>query len=566
MNPVGTASAGRRTAGWVAAVWVVVTLLAAGQGALGGLGDRIRGEDPVYYWVYLPSVLLDGDLELTDDLQAVFGPDFEPARTPAGRVRNLFSVGPALLWSPFFLLGHLLTLAANLAGAGLASDGTGPLYSVLLMLGQAAYGLAGAVLLARFLSARWGGFAAVAAVAAVLTASPLTFELWGFAPMSHTVSFFAVALVLETWRTRGSGFRCGLAVGLAFCVRWQDLAVAAVPLAALAAGSEAAAARMGRLVRLGAGVVIGAAPQLACWLVLYGAALTVPQGSGFLELTRPAVVDVLLSTRHGLLSWHPVLVVGLVGLALLFRRDRPLALGAAIAFGLTLWVSAATEDWWAGWSFGNRRFVGMLPLLAVGLAEVIGRARTLRLRVAVVAALVALAIWNQLFLVQYREGLVPRAGALTLAEMTTDKLRLGRLTRARQGLLEGYWAWRRGDLESALASARRARAECPAPWGADALQGVSALAAGRLGEAEDGLAAWSGRVPDEWLPRWALAEVHAARGEWDRAAEMVSSLDHPAASRVAAAIAARRRPLLDESFWRAADGWLASRILLVDDR
>lgn len=559
----------RRTAAWVAAVWLLLTALAGAQGALGGLGDRIRGEDPVGYWVYLPSVLLDGDLRLEDDLRAVYGPSYEPPATGTGRVRNLFAVGSALLWSPFFLLAHLLTLGANLAGAGLATDGAGPVYSLLLMLAQGLYGLGGALLLGDTLVRRWGVFAAVAAVAAVLSATPLTFDLWGFAPMSHTASFFAVALVLWTSRVRGAGWWSGLAVGLAFSVRWQDIVVGLVPLVGglqrLRPGA-AAPGRGRRLASFAGGVAAGAAPQLVAWTVLYGTPVTVPQGGSFLDPLRPELLGVLLSTRHGLLSWHPLLAAGVVGLVLLWRRDRGLAAAALLAFTLTLWVTASTADWWAGWSFGNRRFSGMLPLLGLGLAELASRQASGRRRAAVIAVVLAAAAWNQLFLVQYRFGLVPRAGKLTLAEMTTDKLRLPGLAAARDELLEAYWAWAARDLPSALALARRAERSCPPSWGADALRGLAALALGRWAEAEEALAAWSVRSPEEPLARRGLARARAELGDWEGAARALDGADDPDLLAVSERLAAREVPALDDGFWRRADDWLVSRVLLVDGR
>ena len=129
-----------------------------------------------------------------------------------------------------------------------------------------------------------------------------------------------------------------------------------------------------------------------------------------LSTARPAPLDSLFSSRHGLLFWTPLLTLSLFGLvrrAIHGHRDAAAALGALAVLAL---VNASLRPWWSG-GFGNARFVPALPLFALGLSELLdlvhatARRRPLRLAALAGALLVA---GNLLLMAQYRAELIPR--------------------------------------------------------------------------------------------------------------------------------------------------------------
>ena len=64
------------------------------------------------------------------------------AITSTGYTPNPWSVGPAILWTPFWLLAHLLTGLGHWLGLGWVADGYAPPYVVLVTLASALAGLA----------------------------------------------------------------------------------------------------------------------------------------------------------------------------------------------------------------------------------------------------------------------------------------------------------------------------------------------------------------------------------------------------------------------------------------
>jgi hypothetical protein len=194
----------------------------------------------------------------------------------------------------------------------------------------------------------------------------------------------------------------GLLAGFAALVRWQDAVLLIVPAAdALwrlqTDGVRAATVRIGASV---AGAFLAFLPQMAVWTVLYGTPLAIPQGEGFMKWGQPALVAVVFSDNHGLISWTPIVALALVGLVPLARRNPLVGLSAALFFGISWYVNAAVSDWWAGEAFGARRFVSCFPVFVLGLAALLDRARIGTAAAASIAA--AFTVHTLLLLVQYQ--------------------------------------------------------------------------------------------------------------------------------------------------------------------
>jgi hypothetical protein len=389
---------------------------------------HLIGSDGVRYYAITRSLVIDGDLDFRNDF-ALLG---EPVRlTRTGLADNAQSIGTGLLWLPFFALAHALALVLGMMGWSVRHDGTGYLYEAFVCLGTITYATAGFLLTCRTIRRLGAGRErdAVIATLGMWWAAPAVYYVVVEPSMSHGVTVFTAALLFHLW-CRGDApsstrrwFGLGLAVGLATLVRSQDGVLALIPIGELAwrlARRELSVAQGLRGLAVFAVAAAGCVvPQLVMWKVVYGTALTIPQGTDFFRWSRPHLVEVLFSTRHGLISWHPIFLVALVGLAPLFRRHRAVALAVTAAFLAELYVNGAATRWWADDAFGGRRFVSLVPLCAVPLAAAFGTARN---RWASPALAVGLALWNGLALLQYRLGFVSMSEGLTLRQMTIDRL------------------------------------------------------------------------------------------------------------------------------------------------
>jgi hypothetical protein len=163
---------------------------------------------------------------------------------------------------------------------------------------------------------------------------------------------------------------------------------------------------------LAVGTLVGAGPRLLAWRAVDGAWLPrTTYGADVLRFDRLHVLETLFSSRHGLLSWTPLLWAGYLGLLPLLRRKPALAWPLLPPLLLLTYANASAEDWWAGSSFSNPRFASVLPILALGIAASLDVAReTLRRRpaLALVGLAVPLLAWNVLLAEQLRRGQLPR--------------------------------------------------------------------------------------------------------------------------------------------------------------
>jgi hypothetical protein len=388
------------------------------------------GADSISYYSYLRSIAFDRDLDFTNEWRA-WGYEPHPL-TPTGLRANVFSIGPALLWSPFFLLGHALVLLEDALGFGrYAADGWSAPYLRAASLGTLTALVAGSLLLFRLLSREHGPAVATLAVAGTIATSPVGYYAFKAPAMAHAAAFGAVCACVwacEQARERSSlraWILVGVSLGASCLMRWQAL-VLVIPIAwAALGGLRRQSLPAGRLLAAGAAAFLVFSPQLLAWKALFGRYLTVPQGRTFLDWTSPHFVDVLLSANHGLFTWSPAMLLGAAGLVLgLPRAPRLHAAGLAVLFA-TAWVNGSARDWDGSDAFGARRFDVALPLLAVGLASFTAAAARWARRQPLLAPaglLAALALWNLGLAAHHAAGRYPEAAPLD--RLAGDQARL----------------------------------------------------------------------------------------------------------------------------------------------
>lgn len=380
-----------------------------------GAFERASGDGREYF-AQLHSLVMDRNLDLSDE-----------ARDFGAGDAGIFPFGSALLWLPFYLLAHAWIGVLNLFGAGLRHDGYYYPYQMAVGLGTLTYGYAGLVLVYRVLCDYFSRWLSLVSTMVVCVASFVFWYLAVDSSYTHGNSLFAVALFLWLWhRTRAARSRAdwawlGLAGGLMTMVRWQN-AVFLVPLvvdAVSGAWRGLAAGDRGRLAAVARGVTVSAAafvagflPQMYFWKAVHGGWLAVPHGqAGQQWWADPLVLDVLFSPNHGLLAWHPVLYLSLVGVPVFVMRDWRLGSLLVVLFALQVYVNGAVTTWWGGAAFGARRFDGCVLLFALGLASLIQWTRE---RPALVWALPlgALVAGNAFFMREVRDGNLPMDEAI----------------------------------------------------------------------------------------------------------------------------------------------------------
>jgi len=407
---------------------VLLALYVAGIAAQVQLGARLQS-DGFYYYAFTRSIWFDRDLNLTNDY-ALLGIDdpqhqflLEP--TVTGYAQSAWAIGPAIAWMPFFGVGHIAAGVLASQGVDVSTDGTSFPYRQAVCLAGLFYGLLGLWWSYRIARTVASGSAATLAVCAIGGGSFVLWYLVREPTMSHSVSMASVAAFTLAWITHRSSTRwqtwalIGLVGGVMVIMRWQNAVVLLLPAVGLLAAPRLA-------VACAAGVFVGTWPQLWTWHALYGEWITQPPVSPRLLWWNAQWVDVLWSTRSGLFATSPAAYVGAIGLVILWRRHRWLAGMGLLTLVLMTWTNGAVEDWWAGASYGGRRFDSLIPFLVCGCAVLFTSMTTwMRTRpAATAAALVAmLVVWNLTLMAvarsgTYRIGQIVSFGDLAAAQAT----------------------------------------------------------------------------------------------------------------------------------------------------
>jgi hypothetical protein len=413
-----------RAYNWLLAVFAVTVVLA--------FTPTIKS-DGMGYYVYLRSLTIDGDLDFGNDYrdwpdQEAPGQHVTP-QTSTGYYVNYFSIGPALLWSPLYGAAHAIMLGSRALGQPVQADGYAPIYFVLSTFGSALAGLV-LMLVGYRICRRW--VAPPTALLAVLTAyfgSNLLYYTMREGGFAHGLSAATAAVYVLAWlrlEERPSVARwalLGAAAGLMLLTYWVSGLVLLLPaftfarllIAALRAAPDERGQQIAGLLA-GAGVaavllVLFFSPQMIAWKLLYGAFLTVPQGSGFVTPQEFKGLDMLFAPLHGLLPWTPALFVGIFGLVLLWRRSRYLFAALMAALVAYFLYNAWLPDWHGSGAFGLRRLTLLAPWCMLGLALLFDRLRRWPLLPVVPAALIV--GWASLVLIRYDLDLIPHSvGAL----------------------------------------------------------------------------------------------------------------------------------------------------------
>jgi hypothetical protein len=117
------------------------------------------------------------------------------------------------------------------------------------------------------------------------------------------------------------------------------------------------------------------APQLLTYQILNGRPMpsTVVSGKvGAAGGLSPHFFDTLIHPRHGAFLWSPVLLIGLLGLAWLARRDWLLAALLGLGFVVQTYLNGAFgTTWHLSGAFGFRRLIECSPIFILGLAALL---------------------------------------------------------------------------------------------------------------------------------------------------------------------------------------------------
>ena len=378
--------------------WMVPVLLFVL--ALPAITPRLYASDEVGYFANLRSLWFDHDVSFDNEYRYFYDRGIAVAwtfyesylvrETATGLRYSYWTVGPAILWSPFYAVADVTTRVRRAFGSEVPADGYSRPYLRAVTLGSAFYGFL-AICIAIVTARRLVGEAHPAGLA-IWLGTPLLHYMYIAPGFSHACSAFAAALFVAVWlrvrETWSLGGLMGLGAVCALMVMVREQAVLFVVGPAIdylwsVAGAARAAewARVRTLVvRVAAGAAVSLlcySPQLLIYQTLYGQFTTPYTLDNRMLWYAPHLSDVLFHPNHGFFFWTPLALVAVGGLAWFAwsgdgRGDagaRRVGICLLAMFASQAYIAGAILRWELSGTFGQRRFIGTTIILVIGLGR-----------------------------------------------------------------------------------------------------------------------------------------------------------------------------------------------------
>jgi len=363
--------------GALVATMIVVLVINIVHAQWNKSGQVLRSDANQYY-AYLPALFLYQDIKLkfleVDGF--ALGPHFWITPTPNGTKSIIATYGVALLYLPFFLIGHAYALLFDYPATGFSAP-----YQILIQWGSWVYLLFGLLLMRRLLRKYFPDVVTAIVILATVVSTNLLWYVTGEAAMSHIYSFFSITaflFLIDRWTERPNlrdTILIGLVAGLIALIRPTNALVGMLLILWKVGNCLELKERFRLLLKRWPLILtmIGVAaamwlPQLYYWKIISGHWFynSYPTNTFFWE--NPQFFNVLFSWRKGWLIYTPVMVFTLIGIGLLYRVRQQFFWSLLVYFLASLYVISSWWSWWYGGGLSIRPLVDSYGIFAFGMA------------------------------------------------------------------------------------------------------------------------------------------------------------------------------------------------------
>ncbi|CAN5431284.1 hypothetical protein BH09BAC1_BH09BAC1_07920 [soil metagenome] len=377
------------------------------------------------YYAYLPATFLHHDLLHLEELRNLY-----EAYSPSsyfyaahlmdnGNYSMSYTMGLALLYIPFFFLGHLV---ATLSGA--PADGFSWPYQLAIYFGSGVYSLVGIVVIRKVLLRYFQDHIVASCLLILILATNYFFYSFIENPMSHSYLFTLYALMLwftirwhETFKLKFAVLM-GFVIGFIILVRPTDIVGLLIPVLwgvtnkiTAIAKAKALWHHKGQLLVLSVCTFLVGLPQLLYWKYTTGHFLYYSYGGLGFDFAHPHLMDGVFSWRKGWLIYTPAMVLAIIGFIPLYFTKRFMFWGMLLFALVNIYIVFSWSVWYYGGGFGARAMVQSYAVMLFPLAALLSYLQGRKLlRWGVWILLGAFTVLNLFQIWQYRMGMYSTEG------------------------------------------------------------------------------------------------------------------------------------------------------------
>ncbi len=379
------------------------------------------------YYMYLPAFFIYKDpkmqfLNQIDDVGS-FATTYFQSNT--GAMIDKYTMGTAILQSPFFLITHLITSVTSPEQA----TGFSRYYQWANIISACFWYVVGAWF--SFKSACKFAKREYAALAVLLcTIGSNLFHYISYdASFSHVYSFALISifvyLIIKTEglseKSRLGYFILGLCFGIIVLIRVTDVTIIMLYGLYGVSSFKSFIKRIKflitpkRIIPLVIGAIIAFSPQIIYWYTMSGNFFLNSYGEtdpGFAYWNNPKIFEVLFLVERGIFFWCPVLLIGVVGGVIQKEKMKNIFLPICLFFTMYVYV---ISSWWSytlAGGYSHRIFVNIMSLFIIFMSVTLEKLdKTNKIfKISIRILLFFAILWNILCMYAYWRGIISFGG------------------------------------------------------------------------------------------------------------------------------------------------------------
>ena len=328
--------------------------------------------DVAQYYSYLPLTIIHGDMDMVKHNHGYW-----PIKAPNGAKVPKVTYGMALMYSPFFLLGHKIAINQNSP-----QDGFSEPYATCVHYGTLLYCFLGLLILAFVLKRFFSDGIIAITLVTLFFATNLFFYTLREGEMTHSYSFFLISLfvlLMCKWHEKNKSIYflwIGMTMGLLTLIRPNEILLFIVFIGYQVHSLSDFKNKLLKIIFSYKNIllfIIGFfilwVPQMIFWKIETDQLLFFSYGNkeGFFWLD-PQIKNLLFSYRKGWFVYTPIMLFAIAGLFMLKNKGLDFKIPIIIYLGLNIYLLSAWWCWWYGGGFGMRALVQSYAILAIPMA------------------------------------------------------------------------------------------------------------------------------------------------------------------------------------------------------
>ncbi|MEI6509011.1 MAG: hypothetical protein WCO54_11055 [Bacteroidota bacterium] len=346
--------------------------------------EKTINADGVCYYEYLPSVLLYHDLGKSPKTEPATNDEYRSHRNDFlidyhGKTLNKYSVGTAILISPFFTIAHL-----SATSFGYKNDGYSYPYQQSVFFAALFYLMLGLVFLRHLLKLyNTNPFIIFITQSVILFSTSLMYYSSEDAAFSHVYSFCAITAFLFftkkyiTTHQLKTLLMVFVLLGIIFLLRQINIIIILfIPF--LCGTYENVISEINYLKSNLKWFITGmiifssiAFIQLFLWYIQTGHFFIYSYGDEKFYFLSPEFTNVLFSYRKGLFVYTPSLLIALLGILFWIKEKKYFQFFTWLGFFVILtYVISSWWNWFYGSSFGHRAFIDYYSIFGIPISNI----------------------------------------------------------------------------------------------------------------------------------------------------------------------------------------------------